>query len=150
MEVVRESCRKLEQVLGGIEKNCHEIVACVDEFDRYVGHCALDRLSRKLVILAGWVVARTQCLYKEHQGQGYVSVFVNEREGVNVLWVKDEEIVADKEYYKGHGSTVLSVGEANYLLFNLNRELASGNWAKVVDWIKRYGRSPGLDFGELM
>ena len=66
-----------------------------------------------------------------------------------MLWVEREQIVANRERYRADGFTVLSVEEMVDIIEDLVRELDSGNWAKVVDWLNRYGKSPGLDFERL-
>jgi len=76
-------------------------------------------------------------------------VFISEVNGFGVHWVKEEEIVADKDYYKQSGSKVLTVEEATGIILNMMNELASGNWATVVEWVKKYAKSPGLDFSKI-
>ncbi len=75
-------------------------------------------------------------------------MFLSEANGFSVHWVKEEEIVADKAYYKQSGSAVLSVEEATGIIIDMMNNLASGNWAEVVDWVKKYAKSPGLDFSK--
>jgi hypothetical protein len=104
-----ESRAELERVLERVEQNCREILNAVDKFDHHISSYALVRLSNKLITLAAWVTARVQVLREEHQGQGYVCVFLNEWDGLNALWVEDEELVADKAYYSSHGSVVLTL-----------------------------------------
>ena len=74
--------------------------------------------------------------------------FLSEANGFNVYWVKEKAIVADKAYYAQNGSTVLSVEEATGIILNMMNNLASGNWAEVLDWVKKYAKSPGLDFSK--
>jgi hypothetical protein len=105
---------------------------------------AFQRLFRRLYLLSGWILAYAKSLYIQHQGQGYVCVFLREANGFNVYWVKEKEIVADKAYYAQNGSKVLSVEEASSLIDGIMGQLGSGNWAEVVDWVKKYAKSPGL------
>jgi hypothetical protein len=66
---------------------------------------------------------------------------------MNVLWAEREEIVvANKADFEASGLKVLSVKEAADIIVDTLNELASGNWARVADWLKKYGKSPGLDF----
>lgn len=148
MEPLKETCGELEKVLSHIENDCQAILASLNEFDCYVGSYAVAGLTRKLQILSCWIIALAESLYKEHKGQGYVCVFLSEARGINILWVEREEIVADKAYFEAYGSKVLSVEEATEIIIDLLNELASGNWAKVVDWVNKYGNSPGLDFNK--
>lgn len=65
---------------------------------------------------------------------------------MNVYWVERKELVADKASWRSYGWEVLSVDEAKTLLEGMAKELGAGNWAMVVNWLARYGKSPGLDF----
>ena len=149
METLQDSCHELEQVLAQVNDRCQAISTKLNEFEEYVASYAVGRLVRKLTILGAWIIAQAESLYKQHKTQGYVCVFLSEARGINILWVEREEIVADKAYFEAYGSKVLSVEEATEIIIDLLNELASGNWAKVVDWVKNYGMSPGLDFNKL-
>jgi hypothetical protein len=146
MQKLQDSCLELEQVLARVKDQCRDMLASLDRFNSYVASYAVGRLVRRLAILSSWVSAVAETLYREHESQGYVCVFLSEREGVHMLWVEREQIVAKRERYRAYGSTVLSVEEIVDIIDQLVRELDSGNWAKVVDWLHRYGKSPGLDF----
>ena len=148
METLNESCRELKQVLGHVEQRCQIILTGLTEFEEYMTTYAAERLRRKLDILGSWVNALAELRYKEHENQGYVCVFLKETTGFSVYWVKEEEIVADKAYYGQNGSRVLSVEEATGIILNMMNNLASGNWVEVLDWVKKYAKSPGLDFNK--
>ncbi len=148
METLDESCRELKQVLSHVEHCCQIILANLNEFEEYLATYAAGCLMRKLDILGSWINALAEFRYKEHENRGYVCVFLKEANGFNVYWVKEEEIVADKDYYKQYGSKVLSVEEATGIIKNMMNELASGNWATVAEWAKKYVKSPGLDFSK--
>jgi len=148
MEALEESCRELKQVLDHVEHYCQIILTSLTEFEEYMTTYAAGRLRRKLDILGSWVNALAELRYKEHENQGYVCVFLSEANGFNVYWVKEKAIVADKAYYAQNGSKVLSVEEATGIILNMMNNLASGNWVEVLDWVKKYAKSPGLDFNK--
>ncbi|MBA7505955.1 hypothetical protein ES706_04635 [subsurface metagenome] len=148
METLNESCRELKQVLGHVEHWCQIILTGLTEFEEYMTTYAAERLRRKLDILGSWVNALAELRYKEHENQGYVCVFLSEANGFSVYWVKEKAIVADKAYYAQNGSKVLSVEEASSLIDGIMGQLGSGNWVEVVDWVKKYAKSPGLDFNK--
>ena len=148
METIEESCRELKQVLGHVEHCCRLILTNLSEFEQYLATYATGSLRRKLDILGSWINALAELRYKEHENQGYVCVFLKETTGFSVYWVKEEEIVADKAYYAQNGSKVLSVEEATSIIIDMMNNLASGNWAEVLDWAKKYARSPGLEFSK--
>jgi len=148
METIEESCRELKQVLGHVEHGCQIILTNLNEFEEYLATYAAGRLRCKLDILGSWINALAELRYKEHENQGYVCVFLSEANGFNIYWVKEEEIVADKAYYAQTGSKVLSIEEATGIIIDMMNNLASGNWAEVVDWVKKYAKSPGLDFSK--
>lgn len=149
MGILAETCQELKQTLADIENQCQIILDNVQQFDKRVSSYARERLVRKLSILGNWIIVCEKHLYEIHGGEGYVCVFQSEANGFGVHWVKEEEIVADKAYYKQTGSTVLIVEEATRIILNMMNELASGNWATVVDWVYKYGKSPGLDFSKI-
>ena len=148
METIEESYRELKQVLGHVEHGCQIILTNLNEFEQHLATYAAGCLRRKLDILGSWINALAELRYKEHENQGYVCVFLSEANGFNVHWVKEEEIVADKAYYERTGSKVLSVEEATGIIIDMMNNLASGNWAEVLDWVKKYAKSPGLDFNK--
>ena len=148
METIEESCREVKQILSHVEHCCQLILTSLTEFEEYMTTYAAGRLRRKLDILGSWVNALTELRYKEHENQGYVCVFLSEANGFNVYWVKEKAIVADKAYYAQNGSKVLSVEEATSIIISMMNNLTSGNWAEVLDWVKKYGKSPRLDFSK--
>jgi len=148
MEPLKETCGELEKVLSHIENDCQVILTSLTGFEDYVGSYAVQRLGRKLQILSCWIIAQAESLYEQHKSQGYVCVFLSEARGINILWVEREEIVADKAWFASYGSTVLSVEKAIDTICQLINDLGSNNWVKVVEWLKTYGKSPGLDFSK--
>jgi len=148
METLNESCCELKQVLECVEHGCQLILTNLNELEEYLSTYATGRLRRKLDILGSWINALAELRYKEHENRGYVCVFLSEANGFNVYWVKEKAIVADKAYYAQNGSTVLSVEEATGIILNMMNNLASGNWAEVLDWVKKYAKFPGLDFSK--
>ena len=133
-----------------MEDHCQVILTELNEFEEYVASYAIRRLVRKLTVLAWWVITMAERLYKEHSFQGYVCVFLSERNGLAVHWVETEEIVANKAFFEAGGSKVLSLEEVNYIVAKMTKELGDGNWAKVMDWLNRHGKSPGLDFNKFL
>jgi hypothetical protein len=135
-----------EQVLSQLEKRCLVMMSSLDRFDKYVSSYAVMRLIEKLSLLGAWVSMRAEALNREHRGEGYVCVFVSEAVGMNAYWVERKELVADKARWRSSGWEVLSVDEAKAVLEGIVKELDAGNWTTVVNWLARYGKSPGLDF----
>ncbi len=148
METIEESCRESKQVLGHVEHCCQLILTSLTEFEEYTTTYAAGRLRHKLDILGSWVNALAELRYKEHENHGYVCVFLSEANGFSVYWVKEKAIVADKAYFAQNSSKVLSVEEATDIILNMMNNLASGNWVEVLDWLKKYARSLGLDFSK--
>ena len=148
METIEETCRVLKQVLRHLGHCCQLILTNLNESEEYLATYAAGCLRRKLDILGSWVNALAELRYKEHENRGYVCVFLSEANGFNVYWVKEKAIVADKAYYAQTGSKVLSVEEATGIILNMLNNLASGNWTEVLDWVKKYAKSPGLDFSK--
>ena len=150
MKTIEESCRESKEVLGNVEHECQVILSNLNKVEEYLATYAAGRLKRKLSILGNWIIVCEKHLYEIHGGEGYVCVFLKEANGFNVYWVKKEEIVADKAYYEQNGSTVLSVEEATGIIIDTMNNLALGNWAEVLDWVKKYTKSTGLDFSKIL
>ena len=146
MGELRESCHKLENVLDQVEAKCGVFITDLKDFNNYVASYALYRLCRKLQIIASWITVCVERLYEEHNGEGHVCVFLTQKAGVTVHWVETREIVADKAYYQAYGSIVLSPEEAIVIIAQLIDGLVLNNWAEAIDWLNKYGKSPGLDF----
>jgi len=148
MPTLKNSCQELQQRLAQVEGQCQDTSNILLEFEDYVSSYVGGRLIRKLRILVAWTTAQAKMLYKEHEGEGHVCVFFSKREGITLHWVERKEIVADRAWFESHGLRVVSVPEAADIFVQMADELASDNWAKVVDWLSKYGKSPGLDFSK--
>ena len=148
MSVLSGTCQELRQVLAKVEGQCQVALESIGEFNDRAGSYLLVRLSRKLAILGYWTIGLAKRLYEGHIGSGYVCVFLTERDGITVHWIENKEIVADKAWFASHGSIVLSVEEAISTIGQLINDLGLNNWVKVVEWLKIYGKSPGLDFSK--
>lgn len=148
MQHLADSCYEFRQSLVRLDGICQRIQENVEQFDNIMETYAFQRLFRRLYLLSGWILAYAKSLYIQHQGQGYVCVFLREANGFNVYWVKEEAIVADKACYERIGSKVFSIEEASSLIDGIMGQLALGNWAEVVDWVKKYAKSPGLVFSK--
>jgi len=146
MPTLRDSCQELQQRLAQVEGQCQDISNILLEFEDHVSSYRASRLIRKLRILVVWIIVRAKMLYEEHEGEGHVCVFFSEGEGITLHWVERKEIVADRARFDSYGLKVVSVPEAADTIAQMADELASDNWAKVVDWLGNYGKSPGLDF----
>jgi len=148
MPTLKNSCQELQQRLAQVKGQCQDINNILLEFEGHVSSYIASRLIRKLRILVVWIIVRAEALYEEHEGEGHVCVFFSKREGITLHWVERKEIVADRAWFESHGLRVVSVPEAADIFVQMADELASDNWAKVVDWLSKYGKSPGLDFSK--
>jgi len=146
MPTLKDSCQELQQRLAQIEGLYQDISNNLLEFEDHVSLYIASRLIRKLRILAAWIMVRTAALYEEHEGEGHVCVFFSEGRGTTLHWVERKEIVADRAWFESRGLKVVSVPEVADTIAQMATELTSDNWAKVVDWLNNYGKSPGLDF----
>ena len=150
MAGLRESCGQLEKVLADVHEACRATLDKVDAFEVYITRCAALALTCKLAILALCIDARRQDLYQYHGVKGYVFVVMSESEGMYLYWVEKAKIVADRGQYAARGFTIESVEEAIQLICKAIVDLHSGKWAAVLDWFRKYGRSPGLDIEECL
>jgi len=150
MKTLGETCHELEKVLSCIEDDCQLTLTSLDRFYGYVGSYAAGSLRHKLLTLGHWIIDVEKSHYREHDGHGHVCIFLSEARGMNVFWVESAEIVADKAWFEADGTKVLSMKEALVIIHDMLDELNAGNWARVVDWVKRYGKSSGLDFDKFL
>ena len=148
MAKVSVACNELNGRLAQVEERCQSILCSIESCEGYTSTYLSKRLSHKLKYLGAWILSVADTLYQEHKGQGYVCVFLNESNGTTIHWVETEEIVANKSRLAAYGNTVLSVEEATGIITNMLDMLDQGNWVPVVDWVKRFGKSPDLDFSK--
>jgi hypothetical protein len=148
MSAPNDVYQEMTQSLMELEEACLRILKDLGEFENYAGSYADNRILRQLVILGHWIIDLTKSLYEEHQGKGYVCVFLSKQNGLKAYWVEDRETVADKSWYASCGSTVLSPEEVIDIVCRFIEDLRSNNWVTVVEWLKIYGKSPGLNFSK--
>jgi len=146
MPTLKNACDELQQTLSQVESDCHIILHSLDEFEVYASTFLVNRLLNKFGILAQLILRETKRLYTEHHGNGYVCVFFTERNGINILWIEDEKIVADKKRMASYGSIVASPEVAIESMRQMIMSLESNQWPEVVQFLAKYGKSPGVDF----
>ena len=139
MGTFHNACLELQNVLGQVDHECQSILVQLNAFRTYVADYALDKLRLRLLTIGNWIIRSVESLYKQHDGGGYVCIFMRENGGLGIHWVEDKEIVADRAWFKARGSTVLSEDEAISIIVLLIDELTKRDWARVVYWINRYG-----------
>jgi hypothetical protein len=150
MEALADSCRELETGLDKVTKHCQAITMAVDRFESHAKTYMIEKLSIRLTILHSWMLGVARSLYASHNDQGFVCVFLNNSQGLTLHWIEREEIISDREWFETHGSKVFSVEEASSTITGLLNELIAGNWVVVVEWLKQYGKPPGLDYNEMI
>jgi len=146
MGILGDICNELTQRLANVQSQCQVLLISLDRFDSNVTTLAIEKLRRKLVVLKAWIITHTESVAREHKGQGFICVFVGEANGIYIQWVEDEELVTDRGHYAAFGLRVLSLEEFIGTIDHLLENLDLGNWDKVVDWLNKYGKSPGLVF----
>lgn len=144
MLTLQDACTELGQRLNQAEGECQAILASLSDYKGYAELYVISNLVKKLLILDQLVLSETNRLYKEHQGKGYVCVFLNERDGLVPYWVEDEKLIADKARWASYGSIVTSPEATLYFIRQLGEHFESDDWPTVVDWLRKYGKSPGL------
>lgn len=96
------------------------------------------------MILGFWINGQVARLYEEHGLTGHVVVAISERDGVTCCWMQSP--LVDRGGLAAQGTTVLEIDEFVAGITRLARDLHEGKWVEAADWLKKYGRSPGLDF----
>jgi hypothetical protein len=144
VSLLQDACNELWQRLNQAEAECQIILAGLIEFEGHADLYVISRLMKKLLILDQWILSETKRLYVEHQGNGYVCFFLTERDGLTAYWVEDEKIGADKARWVSYGAFVISPEAALDFIRQLGEHLKFNDWPTVVDWLRKYGKSPGL------
>ncbi len=145
MKRLEDACTELKGRLSEVEAECQSILASLSEFEGYTDLYVISRLANKLRILDQWVLSETKRLHGEHQGKGHVCFFLTERDGLTAHWVNNEKVVADKAMLaSSYGITVTYKEVDLEVIHQLGEHLKSNDWPTVVDWLRKYEKSPGL------
>ena len=149
MATLNDVCQGMHQTLAHIQVRCDALGSSLAAFEDHVSMYPATKLSHRLLGLATWIAASTVSLYDQHGGEGHVCVFLSAGEGTTLHWVENEKIVADRAHFQSRGFTVLSPPEVMDLITDMIHESTSGGWEKVVEWLNKYGKSPGVDFSKV-
>lgn len=129
----------LEQGLEEVSKQCKAVFTEFYEFKSNMALWPVEIVGRRLCVIACWIASSVLARREEHHGKGYACVVILEKGELITWWVENKRIVANKNWWKSQGITILSIEETLDMISELVSELGSGNWSDVVSWIKRCG-----------
>ncbi len=138
MTVLQDTCHRFERSLEVVGRQCETMLTDLHEFERTLDFKPVEIVSKRLIVIAWWVRNSALVLHEVHGGKGHVYV-VMENGKLVPYWFKNKLTVADKKWWKAHGSPILSIEETINTIMRLQHDMASGNWADVVIWINRHG-----------
>ena len=150
MESVSAGCAQVEAILDEMSHRCQAYISRLDIFDMWVTQCMWRTLMAKLGFLAMNIGAWKQVLEEQHSGKGEIVVFMSNQKGITLWWVEDPRLVADRDWYKQCGYTVMSFDEVLRLITQKISDALSGHWLPVLEWLQTYGNISGLDIREQM
>ena len=142
-------CGELQQVLVQLEAECQAMSTRVRGFEGFAASYLAGELRRKLKIVADFITARAESLYKQaelaykNEGRGHVFVLLVKGYGISLAWARRDTVASDRNQFEAAGYTVSSVDEVTGTITELMDELDSGSCVKVIEWLREYGRLPG-------
>jgi len=142
-------CGELQQVLVQLEGECQSMNTRVRGFEGFAASYLTGELKRKLKIIADFVIARAESLYKQaelaykHEGRGHVLVLLRKGYGISLSWAPRDGVASAGNQFEAAGYTVSFVEEVTGTITELVGELVSGNWVKAIEWLKGYGKLVG-------
>jgi len=154
MARLSDICGELKSELTALAVECQSIWERVWTFDDFVCTNMCNRLKRKLKIVADFITAQAEALYKYRewfykQWSTQLDIFVVLAPGAGfaVQRALSSEMATRKKNYEASGYSISSVDEIIATIDRLVAELASGVWVNAAEWLRDYGRADGLDFG---
>ena len=137
--MLQDICHRFERSLEEVSRQCETMLIDLDEFERTLDFKPVEIVGKRLIVIAWWVKSSALALYEAHGGKGCVYVVIMENGKLVPYWFENKFTVADKKWWKAHGSPILSIEEAINTIEGLQHDMASGNWVDVVSWINRHG-----------
>ncbi len=137
MKTVVNTCRKFEQLLHDIDNECCSFSLELTKFDQCISESA-EQLKLVLMGIVNEIKRSEKSLYLQHDGIGYVFLFMGINGGMTMHWVGRKGIVADKYRLRNEGLTVLSINEVLNIIAGLLGNLDLGNLADAITWINNY------------
>ena len=139
MTVLQDICHRFERSLEEVSRQCETMLIDLDEFERTLDFKPVEIVGKRLLVVAYWIKMSELTRYEEHGGKGYVYVVIMENGKLVPYWFENKLTVADKKWWKSHGSTILSIEETINTIEGLQHDMVSGRWTDVVEWIRRCG-----------
>jgi len=143
MKTVVNMCWKFEQQLHDASNECSSFSMELKSFNQ----CTRESAKQLKLVLMGIVneIKRLEkSLYLQHDGIGYVFLFIGINGGMTMHWVGRKGIVADKYRLRNEGLTVVSISEVLNTIAGLLENLDLGNLAETITWINNYRTQPLL------
>jgi len=134
---------EIYESLERVQRRCECIIAQLSKFEHHTRTFPISQLTQRLDTLTQWILSRADYIHQIYGNLVHVFVMITEDQGLLVLWINDIDLLRDISYIN-----ILSLREALDLIKRMESEVKSGNWAEVSDWLKKYGKAPGLDFSK--
>ncbi|MBA7513937.1 hypothetical protein ES705_05955 [subsurface metagenome] len=143
MKTVVNTCCKFEQLLHDASNECCSFSLELKKFNQCTSESA-KQLKLVLMGIVNEIKRLEKSLYLQHDGIGYVFLFMGINGGMTMHWVGRKGIVADKYRLRNEGLTVVSISEVLNTIAGLLENLDLGNLAEAITWINNYRTQPLL------
>ena len=137
MKTMASTCRKLEQLLNDVSSECRSFSLEL----RKLNQCTSEGAEQLKLVLMGIVneIKRSEnSLYLQHDGLGYVFLFMGINGEMTMHWIGRKDIVADRYRFRNKGWTVVSISEVLSIIDGLLGKLDLGDLAEAITWIHNY------------
>lgn len=138
MKTLSDTCLQIE---GALKKREEEIKALEEglvSFEEHASRWPVDQILSRLLALAEAIAKETSRLQAEHSGKGCVWISLRNT-GIGIIkWEGNEALLADREYFKARGTTVLFPDEMLEIIKLLVMEMEKGSWVLVVTWLNNH------------
>ena len=143
MKTVVNTCCKFEQLLHDVSNECRSFSLELKKLNQCTSESA-KQLKLVLMGIVNEIKRLEKSLYLQHDGIGYVFLFMGITGGMTMHWVGRKGIVADKYRLRNEGLTVVSISEVLNTIAGLLENLDLGNLAEAITWINNYRTQPLL------
>jgi len=137
MKLLDDMYQVLHHDLLEINRQCEGLRQDIVEFVTIVSTLPAQMVKLRLTVMTYNIVIQVRNLLKQHHGNGYVFVMMNDT-GLGIYWVEKEYSAEDKENFKRHGYLITSPEAMGKVAEQLSEKVDSGELAEAVDWLKRY------------
>jgi hypothetical protein len=138
VKTLEDVCREIENNLKEVAGEIAALEANLAFFEERAARWPGEQVALRLQTIASAIAGETARLLNEHDGRGFVGVWTGKTGTASVVWQANREVLADKEYYRARGETMLFAFEMRDQIKALVTGLADGGWVPAVAWLNAH------------